>query len=590
MWKRTTLVALGAAAALTGASVLGASTASAGTTLYVSPTGSGSTGCTQAAPCSLVATVAAATSGETIVMEGNDGPYGTSGSPITTELDVPDGVTLTGDTSQAMPVIYTNSTSGTLASGIWAEGAGTSLDYVDIEWSGGSGIAAVIGTGTWNRIIAHATQSAGCTLDEGTATVTDSVCDGATEGLYDNWNASSGTIDFFGDFYNSTIVSPATAMYLESESVHIDLAVQLENTIVRLTASGSPTDIYLTENGACGIAQVTASYSNYANVTVGDNTCGNVAYTPPTIDNNQTTAPQFVNAATNNFAEASASPTIGAGTNDTANDGLLDLSGALRDIGGRTDIGAYEFVYAPAVVTGSPSAIGTAAATANASVTPNGASTTYHVDYGTSATYGSQTGPQSLAASASPQTIAVPISGLAANTTYHYRVVATNSGGTTDGPDETFTTASPPAPPSAPVISGFTQTHNNWRLGSANATFARTHHKHRGSPVGTKFTVTLSEAAALELTFQRSFSGRRSKHGACVAPSKHNKHGTKCIYATTAGTLSDASAHVGINTISFDGVLATRTLAPGGYAVTVSATAGGLAAAPQTLFFNIVKR
>jgi hypothetical protein len=89
-------------------------------------------------------------------MEGNDGTYGTSGSPITTELDVPDGVTLTGDTSQPMPVIYTNNSSGTLNSGIWLEGGGASLDYVDVEWSG-SGIAAVIGTGTWNRVIANST-------------------------------------------------------------------------------------------------------------------------------------------------------------------------------------------------------------------------------------------------------------------------------------------------------------------------------------------------------------------------------------------------------------------------------------------------
>ena len=570
-----------------------AAPASATTTLYVSPTGTGSTGCSQAAPCNLVATVAAATSGETIVMEGDDGAYGTSGSPITTELDVPDGVTLTGDTSQAMPVIYTNSTSGTLGSGVWLEGAGTSLDYVDVEWSG-SGFAAVIGTGTWDRIIAHATQAAGCTIDEGTATVIDSVCDGAAEGLYDNWNASSGTIDFSGDFYNSTIVSPGTAMYLESESVHIDIAVQLENTIVRSTASGSPTDIYMTENGACGIAQLIASYSNYANVTVGNNSCGNVAYTPPTIDNNQTALPQFASG----FAEASGSPTIGAGTNDTSNDGSLDLGGAQRDINGRTDVGAYEYIDAPIVVTGMPSALATGGGTVHATVNPNGATTTYHIDYGTSASYGSTSPTATLAPAASAQSVAVALSGLAASTTYHYRVVASNSGGSTDGPDETFTTAAvppaapPPPSPVAPVIGAFAQTHARWAVGSAAATFARAHRKHaKKPPVGTAFSLTLNEPAAVKLTFTRVLSGRRGKNGACVAATKHNKHRAKCVYERAAGTLTDSAAHAATNTISFDGVTSQAgRLARGSYTVAATAQAAGLRSPPTTLSFAVVKR
>jgi len=577
-----TLVAGSAAAAFEAAPASGA------TTYYVSPTGSGSSGCSQAAPCALIATVAAAHSGDTVVLEGNDGSYGTSGSPISTEIDIPSGVTVTGDTSQAMPVIYTNNTSGLASSGVWVAGASSALDYLDIEWSGSGGIAAVFGVGTWNRVIVDATTGSGCTFDVGTTTVTDSVCAGGYAGVNDNWNIGSGTYNYVANIYNSTIVSPGIGMYLESESVHVDIAMQLENTIVRSTASISPTDLYIEDLGCptAGAVTFSASYSNYATETDGPDVC-NRSYTPPGTNNNQTTAPQFVNAAANNFAEASGSPTIGAGTNDTANDGTFDLAGALRDINGRTDIGAYEYVNAPIVATGTPSGLTTSGATVNATVNPNGAGSTYHVDYGTSASYGSASATQTLAAGASAQSIAVALSGLAASKTYHYRVVATNSAGTTDGPGETFTTAAPPAAAPPPAISAFTQSRSRWRDGSAGATFARAH-KHKRTPVGTTFAVTLNEPATLTLSFTKMASGHSTKSGACVAPNKHNKHRPRCTLATAAGALS-MSAHAGTNTITFDGVLPTGKLAPGSYTVSAGAQVPGKSAPAQTLSFTIVK-
>ena len=584
-------------AALSGAAALfAAAPASAATTYHVSPSGSGSA-CTQASPCSLSQALGSAGGGDTIVLAGDDGTYGTSGSPISTEIDIPDGVTLTGDTTQAMPVIYSNNTSGLAEGAVYVEGASSVLQYVDVEWSGS--FSAVSGLGTWNRVIAHATSGSACTFYDGaTTTVTDSVCNGNGAGVYENFNTSSGTIDYFANLDNDTIVSPSYGMFLDAESVHIDMAMTLENTIVRSTASVSPTDIFLTENGDCGIAQVTASYSNYANVVIGDNSCGNVVYTLPTTDNNQTAAPLFVDAASNDFAQASGSPTIGAGTNDTANDGSFDLTGALRDINGRTDIGAYEYVYAPIVATGAPSGLATSAGTVNATVNPNGASTSYGIDYGTSATYGSASSTLSLAPAASAQSIAVALSGLAASTTYHFRVVATNSAGTTDGPDETFTTASPPAagrapspPPLAPAISLFTQSRTRWARGSTTATFARAHRRHAKPPVGTKFSLTLNETAAVELTFTRNLQGRRGRNGACVAATKHNRHRAKCSYTRAAGTVTDAGAHSGLNTIGFAGLTSSgQTLVPGSYTVSASASASGLSASPMKLSFTVIKR
>jgi hypothetical protein len=605
---RSTLAGTCAAFAIVASGTLGGAPASAATTVYVSPTGSGDSGCTQAAPCDLVATVAAATSGETIVMEGNDGTYGTSGSPITTEIDIPDGVTLTGDTSQAMPMIYTNATGGTFGSGVVLLGSSTALDYVDVEWSGIGGWAAVRGVGSWDRVIADGTaDNAGCTFSSGgTAIVTDSICEGGGQGINERFStAGPSYTDFIADLYNDTVISAGTGIDVESGTDYTAIGLTLENTIVRSTATPDPVDIYMSNFAGCGGITIHTSYSNYRSTAVSYGTVCNITYTPT---NQQTSAPQFVNAAANDFAEAAGSPTIGAGTNDSANDGTLDLAGALREINSQTDIGAYEYVSsAPSIANGTPSGLSTSAATVNATVNTQGAPTSYQVDYGTGTAYGSTSSPaQSLAPAVAGEPIAVSLTGLQAGTTYHYRVVATNSAGSTDGPDETFTTSSPPPPPApspsssappapvvaavAPVISGFTQTHGRWRVGRAAATFARAHRKHSGAPVGTTFAVTLNEAASLTLTFTETKQGRTAKGGKCVALTRHDRGRPHCALTLTVGSLAD-SAQAGTDTISFDGVLPSGAkLAPGRYDVLAAASANGLHAAPKALSFTIVKR
>ena len=96
-----------------------------------------------------------------------------------------------------------------------------------------------------------------------------------------------------------------------------------------------------------------------------------------------------------------------------------------------------------------PQEIAQSSADLTASVDPAGARTTYHFEYGTTTSYGSQTTDQTADPAAGEQPVDAIIDRLAAATTYHYRAVATNSAGTTYGDDQTFTTASPPPP--APV-------------------------------------------------------------------------------------------------------------------------------------------
>ena len=72
----------------------------------------------------------------------------------------------------------------------------------------------------------------------------------------------------------------------------------------------------------------------------------------------------------------------------------------------------------------------------------------YHVEYGTTSSYGASTSATALAAKDYPQAITVSLSSLTPATTYHFRVVVEDEAGTMAGPDVTFTTESVAAPPS----------------------------------------------------------------------------------------------------------------------------------------------
>ncbi len=108
------------------------------------------------------------------------------------------------------------------------------------------------------------------------------------------------------------------------------------------------------------------------------------------------------------------------------------------------------FTTAGESISTTPPAIGAAAAhfvnensvVIEGEVNPEGLETSYRVEYGTSAAYGSnRSGSAPIGPLTSAQGTFVPLSELAPGTTYHYRLVASSQGGTSYGPDETFTTS-----------------------------------------------------------------------------------------------------------------------------------------------------
>lgn len=101
----------------------------------------------------------------------------------------------------------------------------------------------------------------------------------------------------------------------------------------------------------------------------------------------------------------------------------------------------YTYVAPPVVTTGAATELTSSSAKIDGTVNANGDGTACKVEYGLTASYGSEKACSAAVGSgASPVPVSASLTGLTGNTTYHYRVVATNTGGTTNGADQSFKT------------------------------------------------------------------------------------------------------------------------------------------------------
>ena len=319
-----------AAAAIASLVLLAALASSAGAApRYASPNGSGNT-CAEGSPCKITVAVSGAHSGDTVVLAGNEGSYGTTGAPLTTELKLENGVSMQGAPGQPMPQIFSE------FSGVaWAVrmegGNGVKLSDVAIHAKGG--VAAVHVNSTMERVLALGESANGC--DSGTgSTIIDSVCAGRN-GIFN----SAGNFEL--TLRNDTIYGTTEAglAMLSASGGHAHIGAI--NTIVRGTTTDVEAHGFDTATVAIGL-----DHSNYANV----KTEGGATVTAAGSSTNQTAAALLTNPAANDFTQTANSPTIDAGINDAAN-GPLDLAGNGRMLAGRipcpiTDIGAYEYVAA----------------------------------------------------------------------------------------------------------------------------------------------------------------------------------------------------------------------------------------------------
>jgi hypothetical protein len=132
-------------------------------------------------------------------------------------------------------------------------------------------------------------------------------------------------------------------------------------------------------------------------------------------------------------------------------------------------------------------------------------------------------------------------------------------------------------------LTGLSQSHRRWRLGNNLARFAVASQP----PIGTTFQFTLNEAATVQFAFAKVLHGRKV-NGKCVAQTRRNRRHKACERSVPSGSLS-FSAGVGPHKLFFQGRLTrTKTLKPGTYALTITATNANGQQATSTLSFAIV--
>ncbi len=509
---------LGTAAAVCSMSATGA----LASVRYASPYGTNQAPCTPALPCDIVTAIDNAPANSNITL--NPGAYG-SPTPIATGLtDKGHDLNIHGIAGEARPVIDTTATHGLSLSG------GSTLSDVDVEDTSATTSAAAIwvtAAASVSDVIGHVSARGGIACyAEGT--LIDSVC--WSQGM-DGVAATAPappplTTSVAATLRNDTLSASGTggeAVQLNGASL-TTTELDLYNTVAR----GAGEDILVQSNSSdtTGSVSVTAHDSSFATTKQGS---GGGAFTLPSssANGNQSAEPVFVNAAAGNFHELSGSPTIGAGGDSSLN-GAKDLDGNPREVAGKTDIGAYQYIAGPSCVPGvATTKFATATRIRLACTDPLGGTLTYAI------TGGPNHGTASVNAATGLVTY-TPAAGFSGSDSFDY--TASSSNLTASEQVVTITVGKEPPP----MLSRFRQS--------------------KGT-----FSFRLSEAAKATLTFTQRAGGQTRSRGSITL-----------------------NAKLGTNSVRFTGKLrGHKELKPGTYAVVLSATNPGGAAKTRSVRFTI---
>lgn len=523
VWSRVgSLLAVGVA--MTGASASAA-------VRHAAPGGVGASPCIESAPCSLTTAVNDATSGDEVRV-------GPGNYTVSTTLSPPTSLTVAGPAPGSRPRIVSSVPFITLFSGTLtlrdltivsdatgnapvSSSASVSVERVEVRAVSGSYQAMSVRNLTLRDSIVVSELAGGVVVNMQNGTVSGSTIVG---------NVGVGTRALDLDLQHWASANPATGN------------VSVRNSIIR----GAGNDIEVFAN-AGQTATMNVDYSAVRPATTVEGGAGTRLIEFGT--HNVASADLVDLPGRTDLHQVAGSPTIDTGDPAVATT-ELDIDGNGRIAGSAPDIGADEFVLAPAVTTQEASALTQTAATLNGVLNPNGRATTYAFEWGTTTAYGQRTADVAVPVGARSQVVSAALTTLAPGTTYHARLVATNALGTVAGGDVVFTTVARPVVDPAPVLG---------KLRLASSTIA----------TGKRLIVRvpLSERAQLSVLVQRRLPGRLVGT-TCRATAIVGKRCVKSVKRFAASAIQLAGSP---GTYKLPAKPGGKALVPGRYRITVVA-------------------
>ncbi len=447
--------------------------------------------CNAAAPCTLEQAIAGAAVDDTVRVAG--GTYGFA-APLALSAG---GIVVEGDPAGAPPLLqWTGSPN---ASAILLSAYGQTLRHLRVEGGVNGAEVLVRTTGTVGDATLDHVQVRNVGSGTGVAARTSLLRDSVVTST----GAGAIAAILTGTITSSTLVADGlggNALLVSTGFFGGDAAATVRNTILRGAVSGWDAEVRDQDAVDGTTATLDVDFSSF----------GAGRLTGTGVDKEIVTGAANVTALSPLLAglpggadihQLRGSPTIDAGT-ATATLGAQDIDGDPRVFGTATDIGADEYMPPP-VVTLQGVVVGDTSAAITGLITPRGSTTSWKLEYGPTADYGTTAGGGDVPGTVESQPTSSTLSGLKPGTTYHVRVVGSSAKGTTAGPDLAFKTTTSPLGDTA----------GSRRPSITSASLARNRVR-RGTVAGLR--VRSTQAGTLEIVIARLQTGRR-RGKACVA-------------------------------------------------------------------------
>jgi streptogramin lyase len=294
-----------------------------------------------------------------------------------------------------------------------------------------------------------------------------------TSGLTGGSEPSEITAASDGNLYFTETKDPGAIGEITPSGIISQVAIHTTNSKPQGIAAGPDGNVWFTESadpGTIGKLTLPPQVGALSPSGVSEQTATLNATVAP---KSQLTSYYFEYGPTESYGEHTPETSAGAGAAATSVSSTIGSLSATTTYHYRvvatnatgTIVGSDETfttITPPVVLTGPAAGVDLTGGTLTGSVNPESQSTSYRFQWGTSTSYGNETGDASAGSDSVEHPVSESLTELTPNTIYHFRVVASNCGwcgeGTTYGPDETFRTAVEPPTAMTSAARALTQT------------------------------------------------------------------------------------------------------------------------------------